>query len=248
MENPVKRIAAKFQYKIPSLWTLAVADTISWSRGRPHRESCTFLQRSWSRKDAVDVNTFFRPHLRNWCWKPFSVLLLLLLLLLLSMIILNIVLIVLGPSISSLLQSGTEQHNVFVNRNALFETRWNRFQARLSKLRFSTFSKFELSKCSIGKSFGCIQLWSFAEPNRGNSNAYSSIESDYRTFDCLRRGISSLRSRRLEVVGERENGHARGRHARGEGAPARKAPENRFNSHSVSADISNWLRGSRGKI
>ena len=37
-------------------------------------------------------------------------------------------------------------------------------------------------------------------------------------------------SRRLEVVGERENGRARGRHARGEGVPARKAPENRFNS------------------
>ena len=34
----------------------------------------------------------------------------------------------------------------------------------------------------------------------------------------------SLHSRRLEVVGERENGRARGRHARGEGAPARKAP------------------------
>ena len=60
-------------------------------------------------------------------------------------------------------------------------------------------------------------------------------------------GWVSLHSRRLEVVGERENGCARGRHARGEGAPARKAPENRFNSHSVSADISNWSRGSRGK-
>ena len=56
-----------------------------------------------------------------------------------------------------------------------------------------------------------------------------------------------LYSRRLEVAGERENGRARGRHARGEGAPARKAPENRFNSHSVSADISNWSRGSQGK-
>ena len=30
----------------------------------------------------------------------------------------------------------------------------------------------------------------------------------------------SLRSRRLEVVGERENGRVRGRHARGEGAPS----------------------------
>ena len=58
---------------------------------------------------------------------------------------------------------------------------------------------------------------------------------------------ASLRSRRLEVVGERENGRARGRHARGERAPARKAPENRFNSHYVSVDISNWSRGSRGK-
>ena len=57
----------------------------------------------------------------------------------------------------------------------------------------------------------------------------------------------SLRSRPLEVVGERENWRLRGRHAGGEGAPARKAPENRFNSHSGSADISNWSRGSRGK-
>ena len=58
---------------------------------------------------------------------------------------------------------------------------------------------------------------------------------------------NSLRSRRLEVVGEKENGRARGRHARGEGAPAWKANENHFNSHSVSAEISNWSRGSRGK-
>ena len=58
---------------------------------------------------------------------------------------------------------------------------------------------------------------------------------------------TSLRSRRLEVAGKRENGRTRERHARGEGAPARKAPENRFNSHSMSADISNWSRGSRGK-
>ena len=58
---------------------------------------------------------------------------------------------------------------------------------------------------------------------------------------------ASLRSRGLEVVGERENRRARGRHARGEEAPARKAPENRFNSHSVSVDISSWSRGSHGK-
>ena len=40
--------------------------------------------------------------------------------------------------------------------------------------------------------------------------------------------LLSLRSRRLEVVGTRENGRARRRHARGKEAPARKAPENRF--------------------
>ena len=54
----------------------------------------------------------------------------------------------------------------------------------------------------------------------------------------------SVRSRHLELVGARKNGCPRGRHARGEEAPARKAHENRFNSHSMSADISNWSRGS----
>ena len=48
-------------------------------------------------------------------------------------------------------------------------------------------------------------------------------------------------------MGEMKKKRARGRHARGEGAPARKAPENRFNSHSMSGDISNWSRDSRGK-
>ena len=82
MENPIIRIAAKFQFNIPSLRTLAVMDTISWSRGRLHRKSCTFLRRSWIRKVAIDVNTFFRPPLKNWCWKPFSGMLVLLFLLL----------------------------------------------------------------------------------------------------------------------------------------------------------------------
>ena len=60
---------------------------------------------------------------------------------------------------------------------------------------------------------------------------------------------ASLRSRHLEVVGERDNGRVQGRHARGEGAPARKANENRFNSNSVSERIFpiNWSRGSQGK-
>ena len=64
-------------------------DSISWSRSRPHRKSCTFLRRYWIRKVAIDVNTFLRPHLKNWCWKPFSGMLVLLFLLL-SIMILNI--------------------------------------------------------------------------------------------------------------------------------------------------------------
>ena len=40
MENPITRIAAKFQNKFPSLLTLAVM------RGRPRKKSFTFLQRS----------------------------------------------------------------------------------------------------------------------------------------------------------------------------------------------------------
>ena len=83
MEHPIIRIAAKFQKKIPALRTLAVMDTISWSRDRSRRKSCTFLQRSWSRKVAVVVNTFLRPNLRNWSGKQFSEMLLLKLLLLL---------------------------------------------------------------------------------------------------------------------------------------------------------------------
>ena len=40
MKDPVVRIAAKFQYKIPSLRTDSrFTDTISWSQGRPHRKS-----------------------------------------------------------------------------------------------------------------------------------------------------------------------------------------------------------------
>ena len=38
-------------------------------------------------------------------------------------------------------------------------------------------------------------------------------------ISCFSQAVrASLRSRRLEVAGERENGRARGRHARGEGA------------------------------
>ena len=38
-------------------------------------------------------------------------------------------------------------------------------------------------------------------------------------------------------MGARKNGRAKGRHARREGVPARKTQANRFNAHSVSADI-----------
>ena len=76
---------------------------------------------------------------------------------------------------------------------------------------FSTFQKRLLS--TIACSF---QSWI------NNTNNFSSSQLSPFLFLC------SLRSRRLEVVSTRKNGHARRRHARGEGAPARKAPENRF--------------------
>ena len=54
MENPIIGIAAKFQYKISSIRTLAVVDTFSWSRGRLHRKELYFPtkilkseERSW---------------------------------------------------------------------------------------------------------------------------------------------------------------------------------------------------------
>ena len=47
---------------------------------------------------------------------------------------------------------------------------------------------------------------------------------------------TSLRSRRLEVVGTRKNGRARRRHARGEGASPRKCME-------ISLGIGAWLKG-----
>ena len=68
---------------------LAVLVTILCSRGRPHVKSCTSLHRSWSWKAAVDVNIFLRPHLRNWCWKPFSGMLLLSLLLSIMILIIG---------------------------------------------------------------------------------------------------------------------------------------------------------------
>ena len=102
MENPIIRIAAKFQYKNPSLPTLAVMDTISWSLGRPHRKSRTFLQRSWIRKAGRSWCEHFSRQLvmktSQWnviyyyCWWWWYLLLRLL---------------VLRPSIWSLLQSAT---------------------------------------------------------------------------------------------------------------------------------------------
>ena len=102
MENPIIRIAAKFQYKNPSLPTLAVMDTISWSLGRPHRKSRTFLQRSWIRKAGRSWCEHFSRQLvmktvqwnviYYYCWWWWYLLLRLL---------------VLRPSIWSLLQSAT---------------------------------------------------------------------------------------------------------------------------------------------
>ena len=62
--------------------------------------------------------------------------------------------------------------------------------------------------------------------------------------------IAALEKTRLQALGSRgrkKERCGRGSHARREGVLAWKALENRFNSHSVRADISNRLRGSRGK-
>ena len=67
------------------------------------------------------------------------------------------------------------------------------------------------------------------------------IPANLRIHDCRsnimfnRSFYSSLRSRRLEVVGARKNERARGRHARGEGEPARKA-----HARVVSRPQSSW--------
>ena len=99
-------------------------DSISWSRGRPHRKSCTFLRRSWCRKAAIDVNTFLRPHLKNWCWKPFSGMLVLLFLLL-SMMILIIWFTFLRRSILSFrLQGATRVIAKFDSFN-YYKVRWS---------------------------------------------------------------------------------------------------------------------------
>ena len=65
MDNPIIRIATKFQYKLTLLRTLAVmdSDTISWSQGGPQRKSYryTSLQRSSQLNDITClVNAFLR--------------------------------------------------------------------------------------------------------------------------------------------------------------------------------------------
>ena len=55
---------------------------------------------------------------------------------------------------------------------------------------------------------------------------------------CLE--LNSLRSRRLEVVGERENGRARGRHARGEVSPRVSPRANVFSCAAPATQAGSW--------
>ena len=91
-QNPIIQIAAKFQYKIPSLRTLAVMDTISWSRGFPQRKGFTFLQRYWSGKALSSARTSKigteNRSVECYYYNYLYIIWLLLLLLLLSMMIL----------------------------------------------------------------------------------------------------------------------------------------------------------------
>ena len=69
MENPIIPIAAKFQYKIPSLRTLTVMETISWSRGDVRIERVVDLEAG--RPQLMRCEHFLRPagpaHLISWC-------------------------------------------------------------------------------------------------------------------------------------------------------------------------------------
>ena len=134
-----------------------------------------------------------------------------------------------------------------------------RFLRGQEKDKLKDISEFEIYEddvdylIKIKREFSYYKIrYDALKENDDSNDPYPGFENIYYYFELFFNKLNieyedSLRSRRLEVAGERENGRARGRHARGEGAPARKAPENRFNSHSVSADISNWSRGSRGK-
>ena len=64
-DKPIIRITGKFQHKVLLLRTLAVINTISLRHGLEvvliGRVRCTSPQRFWSRKATVDVSTFLRP-------------------------------------------------------------------------------------------------------------------------------------------------------------------------------------------
>ena len=82
MENPIIGIAVKFQYNIPTLRTLVVMDTISWSSGSTR----------WSAQKELCfptkiLNTFLCPHLWKWCWKPFSGMLILFIILIVVVVV-----------------------------------------------------------------------------------------------------------------------------------------------------------------
>ena len=120
MENPIITIAAKFQYKIPSLRTLTVMETISWSRGEVRIERVVNLEAG--RPQLMRCEHFPPPRwpgpldksvLKTVQWNVIIIITIIIiiiiivveLLLSLSMMILIIGLFVLRPSTSSLLQS-----------------------------------------------------------------------------------------------------------------------------------------------
>ena len=117
MKNPIIPITATFQYKIPSLRTLTVMDTISWSPGDVRVERVVDLEAGIPQLMRCE---HFLPHhwpgpldklvLKTVQWNVIIVIIIIIiivveLLLLLSTMILIIGLLVLRPSTSSLLQS-----------------------------------------------------------------------------------------------------------------------------------------------
>ena len=92
----------------------------------------------------------------------------------------------------------------------------------------SLFSSEKVSPLLASQNFTRVFCLSGNDGKRAD-NKIQQIPANLRIHDCRsnimfnRPFYSSLRSRRLEVVGARKNERARRRHERGEGAPAWKA-------------------------
>ena len=74
------------------------------------------------------------------------------------------------------------------------------YSVRLCSIVFNSVRFPNVALCSVGKNLGWVRLSSITERNRSQSNDWSSIGSDYRKFDWLRRVlITTLQPRRCGI-------------------------------------------------